>query len=352
MFEHLSYEMILQRMLDHISDRLDKREGSIIWDALAPAAAELKIMYIELDVILQETFADTASREYLICRAAERGMSPTPASHAILRGVFNIPVPIGSRFSLDTLDYVVIEQEDALTYRLRCETAGAEGNRHLGTLIPIQYIQGLSNAELTEVLIPGENEEETEVFRQRYLADLDATAFGGNIRDYQLKVNAIQGVGGVKVYPVWNGGGTVKLVIISSEFAPPSAELVDKVQTEVDPETNHAQGLGIAPMGHFVTVLGVTETRIDTALHLTYQSGYNWGMVEGPIREALTAYYKELRQMWEKESQLVVRISQIETRILGIQGILDVADTRLNGQAGNLILDLDAIPVGGDVIDS
>ena len=55
-YEDITYEVILQRMLDKVSDNMDKREGSIIYDALAPAAVELQLMYIELDTILKETF--------------------------------------------------------------------------------------------------------------------------------------------------------------------------------------------------------------------------------------------------------------------------------------------------------
>lgn len=64
MYEEVTYEEILERMLERVPDDMDKREGSLIYDALAPAAIELQIMYIELDVILKETFADNASREF------------------------------------------------------------------------------------------------------------------------------------------------------------------------------------------------------------------------------------------------------------------------------------------------
>ena len=70
MYEHITFDVILERMMDRVPNNIDKREGSIIYDALAPAAVELAQMYIELDVILNETFADTASREYLIRRAS------------------------------------------------------------------------------------------------------------------------------------------------------------------------------------------------------------------------------------------------------------------------------------------
>ena len=65
-YEDITYDVILQRMLDRVPDNMDKREGSIIYDALAPAAVELQLMYIELDTILTETFADTAQRDYLV----------------------------------------------------------------------------------------------------------------------------------------------------------------------------------------------------------------------------------------------------------------------------------------------
>ena len=57
----------------------------------------------------------------------------------------------------------------------------------------------LKPVKITSVLVPGEDEEDTELFRQRYLNSLNAQAFGGNQIDYIEKVNAIPGVGGVKV---------------------------------------------------------------------------------------------------------------------------------------------------------
>ena len=86
MYEDMTFETILQRMLDRIPNTLDKREGSIIYDALAPAAMELRLAYIEFDQILNESFADTASRDFLIRRCAERGIIPKSATNAVLQG--------------------------------------------------------------------------------------------------------------------------------------------------------------------------------------------------------------------------------------------------------------------------
>lgn len=349
MFEAITFEVILQRMLDRIPDNIDKREGSIIYDALAPAAVELQNMYIDLDVILQETFADTSSRTYLIKRASERGLSPYSATYAILKGVFNINVPIGSRFSLDEYNYTVTKliNADLRTYELTCETIGVEGNRHFGTLIPIEYIRGLESAEITELLIPGEDEEDTEEFRQRYLDSLDPQSFGGNIADYKQKTKAIQGVGGVKVYPVWNGGGTVKLVISDSEYKKPTIELIDLVQTTIDPIQNQGIGLGLAPVGHVVTVIGVEETTINIELEITFQNGGTWENTQTRIQEIITSYLKELNKAWEDNNSLIIRISQIESRLLEIEQILDITNTKINGAEENLTLGPDNIAVIG-----
>lgn len=348
MYEANTFDAILARMLSAIPDTLDKREGSIIFDALAPVAAELTQAYIEMDVILNESFADTASREYLIKRAVERGLSPSPATHAVAKGEFNIDVSVGDRFSCGDYNYVAVDKISIGVWKLKCETAGSTPNGNLGMLIPIDYIDGLETAELTEVLIPGEDEEETEDFRTRYYSTLSTKSFGGNKNDYKEKVNAIPGVGGVKVYPVWNGGGTVKLVIIDSNYGKASSTLVDSVQTELDP-TQDGKGIGIAPIGHVVNVETVTEINIDIGSVITYQDGYAFDDVKSYIESIIDSYFLEIKKSWQ-ESDIVVRISQLESRMLNITGILDVTGTTINGSAVNLALDPNSIPVRGNVV--
>lgn len=353
MYEGITYELILQRMIDRVlaqNSNIDTREGSIIYNALAPAAVELQNMYIQLDTILNESFADTQTRDYLIKRCAERGIIPEPATKAILKGEFNIDVPIGSRFSLDMLNYIVIEKISDGIFKLECETPGSEGNQQFGTLIPIDYIEGLTSAELTELLIPGEDEEDTESLRERYFNSLESQSFGGNIADYKEKTKQLPGVGGVKVYPVWNGGGTVKLVIIDSTYNVPSSTLIDAVQTAVDPIQNQGKGVGFAPIGHVVTVEGVSATTININTNITYQEGWAWADIEPYVHKAIDDYFYELASSWENEDNLIVRISQIETRILNIAGVVDIENTTINGQAQNFVLGADNIPVRGEVI--
>ena len=401
MYEAQTYESILARMLQKalsINSNLDTREGSLVWYGDAPAAVDLQNLYIALDTVLNETFADTATRPYLILRAAERGLSPQPASPAILQMAITpttLFLPLNTRFSIGELNYYVSADRGSGNYELTCETAGEAGNNYTGTVIPIEYVDGLETCKITSVLVPGEDEEDTELFRQRYLNSLNAQAFGGNQIDYIEKVNAIPGVGGVKVYRAWNGnlkpanmippkeaeawieglsggpepvklwldtvyaaaknnmftvGGTVKLVVINSTFTVPSPTLVEQVQTAVDPLQNAGEGVGIAPIGHVVRVEGVQEETVDLGFALYYQRGWSWEDVSGYVTEAINGYFLELAQSWaDQDEALVVRISQIESRLLGITGILDIANTTINEKAANHTLALDHIPVLGSL---
>ena len=357
MYEDMSVEVILERMIARVKEQnsnIDTREGSVIYNALAPAAVELMGMYIEAQRIMDETFADTASREYLIKRAKERGISPQPATNAILKGVFEpstLTIPIGSRFSLENLNYVVVEKISDGQYQLQCETLGTDGNNHFGTLIPIEYIDGLQSCELTELLIPGEDEEDTESLRRRYYQSLEAEAYGGNKSDYKTKVGLINGVGGVKVYSghEWNGGGTVKVVITDSNYAKPHETLIETVQEEVDPVSSPGEGIGIAPIGHVVTVVGVNEVSIDISLLATLEIGFEWVDVQSSVEAAIDEYLATLNKDWENQTNIIVRISQIETRLLSVTGILDVMNTKINGVEENYTADKDAIVKRGVV---
>ena len=356
--------------------------------------------------MLQATYIITAPREYLIKRAHDRNMDPYPASPAVYRAEFNIEVPEGTRFSCEDLNFVVTarmdpeeDTETGLSYQVTCETPGAAANNYGGTLIPVEYVQGLTHAELVELLIPGDDEEETEAFRQRVLDSFQSQAFGGNQADYREKVLAMPGVGDLKIHPVWNGdispaslipdeaveswytstistvsgsvatwltavytaakekkltvGGTVKLVIMASDYKAPTPTLLEEIQTAIDPEQNAGEGLGLAPIGHVVHVTGVTPEEVDIALHLTYASGWDWDAVKSYVEAVIDAYFVELSQDWASSDFLTVRISQIESRILSecSNMITDIGGTKINGQENNLALGPDSIPARGEVTD-
>ena len=263
------------------------------------------------------------------------------------------------------------------------------------TIIPIEYVNGLASAELVEVLIPGEDEEDTEDLRERYFNSFDDKAFGGNVQDYITKTKSIPGVGGVKVTRVWNRdispssmipskavqswynrqieglddavkpwltavytaaaekkltvGGTVLLTIIDSDFNVPSDVLLDTVQTAIDPTQNAGEGYGLAPIGHVVTVKPAETVEVFVETKIIFDTGFSWSNLKKEIETVISDYFHELRKQWADSSYLVIRISQIETRILALKGIIDIFDTVLNGKTSNLSLGKFEVPILGGV---
>ncbi|MDE6111213.1 MAG: baseplate J/gp47 family protein, partial [Eubacterium sp.] len=221
-------------------------------------------------------------------------------------------------------------------------------NGYLGQLIPIDYIDGLTSAEITSIVINGEDEESTESLRSRYLNSFANQSYGFNRGQYVEVTEALPGVGGCKPYRAWNGPGTVKLVITGSDYTPPSPELVQSVQTAIDPTQNSGEGIGIAPIDHAVTVVGVKGVEIYIEASLTFADGWNLDKCFPTIERKLKEYYQELNSSWSKENELIIRILQIELRLANVPGILDISNIRLNGEAKNITLDTDSVAIWGD----
>ncbi|MFC5703191.1 baseplate J/gp47 family protein [Cohnella faecalis] len=355
MYEAQTFDAILLRMLGRVPADMDKREGSVIYDALAPASAELAQMYAELDINYNLSFADTSSGDYLTRRAAEHGTVRKTATVASRLGLFynaaNEPldVPIGSRYSISGINYSAASKLALGSYELICETVGVVGNQHFGQLLPIDYVDGLSRAELADIRVPGAEEETDEALRARFLAEINAQPFGGNVGDYLEKIGGLDGVGGVKVFPAWAGGGTVKVTIVDSSYNPPTIALVDEVQTIVDPESNSGMGIGFAPIGHSVTVAGAATVTINVTTTVTLQSGFTIGQVQDNLEAAVEEYLLSLRRNWANVAETIVRISPLEARMLAVQGVADVTGTLFNGTAANVTLTEEQIPMAGTV---
>lgn len=345
-----TYEELLQRCLDRIPSTLDKRQASVIYNALAPCCVELAQLWIKLASTYDLVFVDTAVGEALDALVKQNGMTRKEATYALRKGEFNMVVPVGSRFSDGTLNYIVTENITGTNNsRLECETAGAVGNTYYGSLIPISYIDGLITAELTDIIDSGEDIESDDALRERYLEWVTAPEFGGNISDYQVKVKALTGVGGCKVIPVWNGGGTVKLIITNSTYGVPDQSLINYVQQEVDP-TGDQTGLGIAPIGHVVTVVGAEEASLSVACKLVLETGKTIEDVQTNINNIVDNYFSYLASIWDSQENLIIRISQLETRVLGVDGVLDINSLTVNGTTNNIQLTSTQIPVkNGDV---
>ena len=101
-----SFNDILERLLANVDDSLDKRQGSIIYDALAPAAAELAQCYIALDVYTDQTYLLTATGKNLDNRAVDYGVTRNIATRMNNKygKMFVLPEPVIMAHSARVMD--------------------------------------------------------------------------------------------------------------------------------------------------------------------------------------------------------------------------------------------------------
>lgn len=362
MYESQTFETLLRRMLDRVPDKVDKREGSIIWDTLAPAAMELASAYEELDYTIDQQNPKTADREHLLAMGDTYAMYPFEPTQAIVEAelITDPPtriVPVGTRFRWAEFNYVVISFEGNSTYRLQCEQAGEDGNKAFGRIQPIYNVNGLKSANITGLLIPGTDIEDTEDFLERFLEHFQEKAFGGNMADYKQKLAGIQGVGGAKIIRHFeNQDFWVEVVFIDSRDLKPTEETVAFVQETMHPllpdyeqPTIENSGDGLAPIGHVVFVHPVEERTINLGLQIEFSRNYTWEQLQDQITQAIEDYLADLRHDWPDIEYTIVRVSGIELAILGVPGVLDVHDTLINGQTNNLQLGEREIPILGEV---
>lgn len=349
-----TYQNILTQMLDQVPATFDKRDTSPIPTALGPAAYALEGYYISLNQVQLAAYVQTATGQALDYLAVIAGLTRYPASAAVRLGIFDMAVPIGSRYSIingaDSINFQATAATTGKTegdyyYQLTAETPGSIGNEYTGPILPITAIPGLNSAQITDILVPGDDEESDEDFRARIIEALNDRPFGGNIASYRTYIMAIDGVGAVQVYPTWNGGGTVKCSVLGADFLPASPTLVENVQNAVDPPPNQGLGLGTAPIGAQVTVVAPEELTVNVSATLQLASGYAIGQVQTPIQQAIENYMLSVRQEWATpvnttsvEYQANVYVARIVAAIVSVPGVINATNVQLNGGTADLLL--------------
>lgn len=349
-----TYQNILTQMLDQVPATFDKRDTSPIPTSLGPAAYALEGFYISLNQVQLAAYVQTATGQALDYLAVIAGLTRYPASAAVRLGIFDMAVPIGSRYSTingaDSINFQATaattgETEGDYYYQLTAETPGSIGNEYTGPILPITAIPGLNSAQITDILVPGDDEESDEDFRARIIEALNDRPFGGNIASYRTYIMAIDGVGAVQVYPTWNGGGTVKCSVLGADFLPASPTLVENVQNAVDPPPNQGLGLGTAPIGAQVTIVAPDTLTVNVSATLQLASGYAIGQVQTPIQQAIENYMLSVRQEWATpvnttsvEYQANVYVARITAAIVGVPGVVNATNVQLNGGTADLIL--------------
>lgn len=363
-------------MLMQVPKEIDTREGSMVQTAIGPVAWYLEGLYLLLEKMQGNSYADTATGDALDLIVQERGIARRQATRAVRQGVFDAPVVSGSRFkTINGADSVIFISGEPVggspgryVYRMECQEPGVCGNAYVGNLTPITAVPGLTSAALGDIILPGAEEERDGALRSRYFETFRVAAFGGNIQAYRNAILALPGVGAVQVYPAWRGGGTVLCSILDEGFKPAPEALVKAVQDAVCPagdgrEAPSADGYGMAPIGAAVTVTTAVALTLDVACSVEFAPGVQGGeeVYLKEIKGKINGYLDVVTRAWGDALKghaisysVTVYVSRIIYAILTVEAIDNVTNVRINGSADDLHLvetaEMQQVPVLGEVV--
>jgi uncharacterized phage protein gp47/JayE len=211
---------------------------------------------------------------------------------------------------------------------------GIAGNVAAGAITSLDtVIQEVYTVNNPAPFAGGEDDESDDDFRVEILGEYLGSSGGGNQADYRRWVTD-QGVERASVIPVWNGPGTVMVVIMQSDGSPVLPSEVTAIQTFLDPVAG--QGQGQAPIGATVTVTTSTVLYVNVSCYVIPTTGYSLDgknstiAYRSTIVAALTAYLDSLGP----GDQIVFEHVQA---CFFVPGVLNITGTVVNGTTSGSI---------------
>ena len=200
----------------------------------------------------------------------------------------------------------------------------------------------------------GYEAETDEAYYQRFLVRLQTPPTSGNQYHYLSWAMEAPGVGGVQVYPLDRGANTVGVVLIDQFGKPASRELVEQVQTYIDPGSR-GLGEGAAPIGAYCTVSAAEAVAVDLSVTVTAAPDADREAVTQGVRDRVGAYLTEIaleayRPVLAKDHAYEASFARIGAAILDVPGVEDYTGLTVNGGTVNVKAASKQAAVLGEVV--
>lgn len=346
---------------------VDKSQNSYLYKSQYPVALKLSEFYSDLDEALKKGFATTSYKSgydlYLELRCAEMGVFRRNATFAIIKikvtGTKNKKLPKGSVVSTNdnrcytTQEDLILDENGEGYVDVKADKEGSNYNVNANEIcyLPIKY-NGIVSVTNEEGYYDAYDREDNSSLYSRYITKVRKIITSANKNQYEVWCKELDGVGDVKVIPLWDkdnghdGRGTVKCVITNSNKRKADQELIDKVKNYIDPYPE-GTGEGKAPIGATLTVTTVEEVPINVTAKVELLEGVTLEDVKKQYINLLESYFENTVYYKKK-----VSFAKTEGLLIGINDVSDVDDSsiKVNGGTKNIELTDEQIAIVGEII--
>lgn len=146
----------------------------------------------------------------------------------------------------ETTEAGTIPSSETLTLPVRALEDGAVGNVATGAIeLVLSPITGIASITNESAITGGADIENDDAYRERIKLAWSAAQGAGSVADYERWALSDASIGFVRVTPIWNGPGTVLVVVTDVENNPLSDEVVTALQNRLDPYDAETKTSGV-----------------------------------------------------------------------------------------------------------
>ena len=344
LFPQTTPESLTEELVGKLQTNLQTNEGSYTRDLLSVVGLALFEGYKTLNKLLPIAFVDETSGEYLEARCAEYGIQRKPGSQAGVTleftGQDGTAIPAGTTVSaasgllFSTTQPGEIQEGKGLVEAVS-QQVGSGNNVPPGTLTSlVTSVGGVQQVTNPAAAQGGADVESDESLFSRLDQYRKNRATSGNTADYIQWAMEVSGVGAVQVLPIWNGPGTVKVILAGNDKKPVDAAIVQNCQSHMET---------VRPIGAQVTVESAGAFSVSVAAVLQLAEGAALETVKTEFLKKLEEYFQELAL--QKDT---VPYNRVAFLLLSIPGVDNFTALSLNGGEADLSIPKGSVPVFGE----
>lgn len=334
MFSNQTYEVIKQRILDNINIDIDKREGSFTSNMVSALAEELAKAYINMSDILSLGFIDDTFDTFLDKRVSEFGVyrkEGTKATGEIkVEGKEGAIITNGTLVKANDLYFTVLNDIELPTDNILYVEANEVGYKY-NLLANTEFELVEKNDKVTKLVnevnfSKGIDVESDEDLRKRFVKVVNNPSTSGNKAHYEEWALEVDGVGRAIVYPLHNGNGTVKVMIIGNDNKAVSEDIINNCKLHIEENM---------PIGCQLTVTTPSLLNVSVKASIELKEGYVLEDIQTDFKASLDEYLKGVTNE--------LTYSKVYGLLANHVGVEDVTSFTINDNNVNISISEDKI---------
>ena len=334
MFSNQTYEVIKQRILNNINIDIDKREGSFTSNMVSPLSQELAKAYINMSDILSLGFIEDNFDIFLDKRVSEFGVYRKQGSKAIgeikVEGKDGATIENGTILKANNLYFTVLNDIELPTDNILYVEANEVGYKY-NLLANTEFELVEKNDKVTSLINEtdfknGVDIESDEDLRKRFVKVVNNPSTSGNKAHYEEWALEVDGVGRAIVYPLWDGNGTVKVMVIGNDNKPVAEDIINNCKLHIEENM---------PIGCQLTVITPSLLNVSVKASIELKEGYTLEDIKSDFENSLNEYLKEVTTE--------LTYSKVYGLLANHVGVEDMSILKLNDSSNNIAISEDKI---------